>query len=71
AMALLFYIGIQPPNDKALEVTLGFMVLALIIWFAIENRRFQGPPIGDEIKKRMSAIHAAERAVGERTNVDL
>ncbi len=71
AMALLFYIGIQPPNDKALEVTLGFMVLALIIWFAIENRRFQGPPIGDEIKKRMSAIHAAERGGGGRPNAAL
>ncbi len=71
AMAILFYIGIQPPNDKALEVTVGFLVLALVIWFAIENRRFKGPPIGDEIKRRMSAIHAAEKAVGEKVNVEL
>jgi len=65
AMAVIFYIGIQPPNDWALEITVGFVVLALVIWFAVENRRFQGPPIGDEIKKRAAAIAEAEKAVGE------
>ena len=30
-----------------------------------ENRRFQGPPIGDMIKKRQAEILAAEKAVGE------
>jgi amino acid transporter len=65
AMALMFYIGIQPPNDWALEITLGFVALALVIWVVFENRRFQGPPIGDEIAKRQSAIKAAEAAVGE------
>ncbi|MES2667344.1 MAG: amino acid permease [Pseudomonadota bacterium] len=66
AMALMFYIGIQPPNDWALEITVGFIVLALIIWVVFENRRFQGPPIGDAIAKRKSAIAAAEHAVGEK-----
>ena len=71
AMVILFYIGIQPPNDWALPITIGFLVLALVIWFAVENRRFKGPPLGDEIKKRMASIHAAEKAVGEKVNVDL
>jgi amino acid transporter len=64
-MALIFFIGVQPPNDWALEITLGFVVLALLIWVLVENRRFKGPPIGDEISRRAAAIAAAERAVGE------
>ena len=64
-MAIIIFIAIQPPNDKVLEITLGFIVLAIVIWFAIENRRFQGPPIGDMIEKRKAEIAAAEKAVGE------
>lgn len=52
SMGLLFFLGIQPPNDWALEITVGFIILALIIWVLIENRRFKGPPIGDEIGAR-------------------
>lgn len=65
AMILIFFIGVQPPNDWALEITLGFLVLTGIVWFAFENRRFQGPPIGDAIAKRKGEIAAAEAAVGE------
>ena len=65
SMVLIFILGIQPPNDWALYITIGFLVLAVIIWFVFENRRFQGPPIGDVIAKRQAAIAAAEKAVGE------
>ena len=65
AMALIFFLGIQPPNDWALPITLGFVVLALAVWGLVENRRFQGPPVGDEIARRQSRIAEAERAVGE------
>ena len=65
AMVLIFLIGVQPPNDWAFKITIGFLVLAAIVWFAFENRRFQGPPIGDVIAKRKAAIAAAEKAVGE------
>ena len=65
AMVLIFVIGIQPPNDWALYITVGFLVLTAIIWFGFEARRFQGPPIGDEVAKRAAEIAAAERAVGE------
>jgi amino acid transporter len=66
AMALIFYIGIQPPNDWALQITLGFLILTGIVWVAFENKRFQGPPMGDMIAKRQAAIKAAEAAVGEK-----
>ncbi len=65
AMALIFVLGIQPPNDWALYITVGFLVLAGVVWFAFEQRRFQGPPIGEEIAQRQAAIRAAEQAVGE------
>ena len=32
-MALIIYIAVQPPNDKVLWITLGFLVLTAIIWF--------------------------------------
>jgi F0F1-type ATP synthase membrane subunit b/b' len=56
---------VQPPNDKVLWITLAFLVLTAILWYAFENKRFQGPPIGDMIKKRQAEILAAEKAVGE------
>lgn len=62
---IIFYIAIQPPNDKVLWIVVGFIALALILWFAVENRRFEGPPTGEKIAARKAAIAAAERAVGE------
>ncbi|MFZ2502981.1 MAG: amino acid permease, partial [Nocardioides sp.] len=57
AMAVLFFIGVQPPNNYALWITIGFVVVAVVIWFAFENRRFQGPPLGEEeIARRQEAI---------------
>jgi amino acid transporter len=64
-MGIIFYIAVQPPNDYVLYIVLGFLALAIVLWFAVENRRFQGPPIGEEVKKRAAAIAAAERAVGQ------
>lgn len=64
---LLFFIGVQPPNDKALTVTLAFFVVTALVWYGFERKRFQGPPTGDLIKARQAAILAAESAVGEGT----
>jgi amino acid transporter len=63
--AVLLYIGVQPPNQQALTVTLGVIGLTVIVWFGIERRRFQGPPVGDMITRRQMEIKAAEAAVGE------
>ena len=65
SMAVMFFIGIQPPNNWALPITLGFIALALVIWVVFENRRFMGPPIGADIAKRSASIAAAEKAVGQ------
>ena len=65
SMVLIFFIGIQPPNDWALYITVGFLVLTAIVWFVFENWRFKGPPLGETIAKRQAEIAAAETAVGE------
>jgi len=44
AIALVVFLGVQPPNDAALNVTLAFLVLTAIVWFGFERRRFKGPP---------------------------
>jgi len=67
SMVLIIYIGIQPPNDWALPITVGFLILTAIVWVAFENRRFKGPPIGEEIKRRETEIAAAEAAVGQKS----
>ena len=63
AMVLIFIIGVQPPNDMALKITIGFFILTAIVWFAFENKRFQGPPIGDMIAKKQAEIAAAEAEI--------
>lgn len=62
---LLIFIGVQPPNDKALIIMGIVFVVTLVVWFALERRRFQGPPQGVMIQQRLAAIAAAERAVGQ------
>ena len=65
-MVVIFYIAIQPPNDYVLEIVIAFLVLAGILWITVENRRFMGPPQGDQVKQRAAIIAAAEAAVGEK-----
>ncbi len=64
---LILYIGVQPPNDKALNIIGIFLIITAIVWYGMEKKRFQGPPIGDMIAKRQAEIKAAEAAVGETT----
>jgi amino acid transporter len=42
----IFYAGFQPPNEGAVSVVLGTLVLAALVWFGFERRRFPGPPAG-------------------------
>jgi len=63
SMALIFVIGVQPPNHLALDATVGFLVLTAVVWFAFERRRFRGPPIGAAIAQRQAQIAAAEAAL--------
>lgn len=64
-MILIVFIAVQPPNGNVLWITLAFLVLAAILWFAFENKRFKGPPIGDAIKQRQAEIAAIEAKFGE------
>jgi amino acid transporter len=63
--ALVMFVSFQPPNDKALIITLGAAALTAVVWFGLERRRFQGPPQGVMLQNRQAAIEAAERAVGQ------
>jgi amino acid transporter len=65
-MGVILFIAVAPPNERVLYVVLGFIALALVLWVAVENRRFEGPPTGERIAARKAAITAAERAVGEK-----
>jgi cytochrome c biogenesis protein CcdA len=64
-MGIILFIAVAPPNERVLYVVVGFIVVALILWVTVENRRFEGPPTGDRIAQRQAAIKAAEAAVGE------
>jgi amino acid transporter len=38
-------IGVQPPNEKALWITLTAFILTGVCWFGFERKRFRGPPV--------------------------
>lgn len=38
----LVFIGVQPPNQRATIILLGFLAVAALIWFGHERNRFQG-----------------------------
>jgi amino acid transporter len=60
----IFYIGVQPPNALALNVMLAIFALTSALWFAVERKRFKGPPIGAAIQQRQDGIVAAEAELG-------
>jgi hypothetical protein len=64
-MGVILFIAVAPPNERVLYVVLGFFAVAIVVWVLFENRRFQGPPIGEEILRRQALIEEQERAVGE------
>jgi amino acid transporter len=44
-VALLTWIGVQPPNEKALTVTVGTAAVLLAAWWLGIRKRFRGPPV--------------------------
>jgi amino acid transporter len=42
--AVLVFVGVQPPNEKVLYLTLSLGGLLSLSWFGGVRRRFQGPP---------------------------
>lgn len=62
----IFYIGTQPPNEKALIFLAWIAGITAIVWFGLEMRRFKGPPVSEaDVAARQAAIAAAEVAVGQ------
>jgi amino acid transporter len=41
---LLLWIGVKPPNDKALVIVGGMALVMALVWFAWSSKRFAGPP---------------------------
>jgi amino acid transporter len=42
---VLAYAGMQPPSDEIITYAVGIVVVLVVAWFAVEKRRFQGPPL--------------------------
>ena len=61
AMILIFILGIQPPNDWALYITVGFLVLTGIVWFGFETSPLPGAA------DRRPGRQASGRNSGRRT----
>jgi amino acid transporter len=59
--AVLVYVGIQPPNEKVLYLSVGMLVVMAVYWWAFgERNRFAGPPTGAHIQERQKEIGAIE-----------
>lgn len=48
--------------------SVGFMIFLAVLWLAVENKRFKGPSLGDEIAKRQAGIALQEKAERGRLN---
>ena len=46
--------------------SVGCVVFLGALWFVVENKRFKGPPVGDEIKRRQSGIASQESALAAK-----
>ncbi len=57
---ILAWVGFQPPNEKVGYLIVGLIVVMVILWYASERRRFEGPPTGERIAKRQAEIAAIE-----------
>ena len=61
------WIGLQPPNDIVTNYAIGILVLLVVGWFALERKRFPGPPISAaDIAKRHDEIAAEEQRLARR-----
>ncbi len=58
-VVMIFVIGVQPPNGKALPITVGFLAITAAVWYGLERRRFQGPPNSDLIRAQEAELESA------------
>ncbi len=57
---ILTWVGFQPPNQLVGYLIVGLVVALAVLWFAVENRRFEGPPTGEKIAERQKLIAEIE-----------
>jgi amino acid transporter len=63
---VLAWAGFQPPNEKVLYLTVGLIVAQVALWYGLERKRFEGPPMGDRILQRQAEIaKIEERLAGQ------
>ena len=64
---VLFFVGIQPPNNALITYSIGLLALLIVVWFALEyTNPFKGPPVTAEaIAKRQAAIRTEEAAIAK------
>jgi amino acid transporter len=60
-VAIVYYFS------ASITITAVAVVIVAVLLVALHNRRFNGPPIGDEIKRRQAAIAAAEKELAATT----
>ena len=57
----LIIIGMQPPNQEAAWIVVVALVLMLAFWFAVEQKRFRGPPATSLLSQSSAAEPASAR----------
>jgi amino acid transporter len=64
ALAVWYFWRAPDSNFNLWAAVITAVVLAILL-FLLQGKRFAGPPVGDEIKKRQAAIAAAEAAAAK------
>jgi len=59
---VLVVVGVQPPNEKVGYLLFWGIIALIIIWYAVEKKRFAGPPLTEEAVKALQAEIAREEA---------
>ncbi len=52
--------GFFPPNEKVFYLTIVMIVVMILVWAALESKRFLGVPTGDKIAERQRMIAEVE-----------
>jgi len=62
---VLAFVGFQPPYELVGKFLVGMVGVLLVVWFAIERRRFPGPPLTEaDVARRQAEIATEEAALG-------
>jgi amino acid transporter len=63
--AVLIFVGFQPPYALVGKFLGGTVLLLVVVWFAVERKRFPGPPLTEaDVARRQAEIAAEEAALG-------